>query len=383
MKENIKVAIRKLISPSMRFELRETAAWLKEQLNLARIWNWEFTRLPNRFDSTYKILYLGRKVHREWANSILFDIRNSSDRTQIGANLSSHTVLVSELPIPGALSVPKYLRAIVPLGRPIEEIMAGYDSELRRSLRKHRSSYRMQQVLDISEVGRLNLDMLEPFAIARHGSFAMKLPLERVRRIAMEYGKLDLLLKENEEVGCLLAYSYVYAGKHYWFIDSFGYTEAVFSDPKRLREANSMNTQLGLEWAIENGFDYYDIGLCSARPDDGILKWKRRRGAVPETIGLRGYNPFHIRLPKVGAAQFLWDSPLFAIERRKLTLHLGLPDGLSDDEISKRYREMGFAGLFKVYLHCAKPPGEPLVEILRGFYAHQKSPPIVEIRTSA
>ena len=238
MKENIKVAIRKLISPSMRFELRETAAWLKEQLNLARIWNWEFTRLPNRFDSTYKILYLGRKVHREWANSILFDIRNSSDRTQIGANLSSHTVLVSELPIPGALSVPKYLRAIVPLGRPIEEIMAGYDSELRRSLRKHRSSYRMQQVLDNSEVGRLNLDMLEPFAIARHGSFAMKLPLERVRRIAMEYGKLDLLLKENEEVGCLLAYSYVYAGKHYWFIDSFGYTEAVFSDPKRLREAN-------------------------------------------------------------------------------------------------------------------------------------------------
>ena len=80
----------------------------------------------------------------------------------------------------------------------------------------------------------------------------------------------------------------------------------------------------------------------------------------------------------MGAAQFLWDSPLFAIERRKLTLHLGLPDGLSDDEISKRYREMGFAGLFKVYLHCAKRPGERLLETLRGYYAHQKSPPIVE-----
>ena len=39
---------------------------------------------------------------------------------------------------------------------------------------------------------------------------------------------------------------------------------------------------------------------------------------------------------------------------------------------------MGFAGLFKVYLHCAKQPGERLLETLRGYYAHQKSPPIVE-----
>ena len=202
--------------------------------------------------------------------------------------------------------------------------MAGYDSELRRSLRKHRSSYRMQQALRDDEIEHADREMLQPYATARHGSSANQMPSEMVRRFALEFGRLDLVLLNEEVVACLLAMESIRAGKRYWLLDRFGYAEAVFSDPKRLRETNSMNTHLALEWAIENGFDYYDIGLCFARPDDGLLKWKRRRGAVPETIGLRGYGHFHIRLPKVGAAQFLWDSPLFAIERRKLTLHLGL-----------------------------------------------------------
>jgi hypothetical protein len=352
MQEHVIAIIRKLISPSKRFELRETAAWVREQLNRICFWRWEIAWLLQRDGSTYNNLYVGRKVHREWANNIIFDAKNFSVGTRTGVNLSSRTVVVSEMPIPGSLRVPKFLRAIVPLGRPIETIIADYDSELRRSLRKHRSNYRMRQVLDEAEVKRLDREMLQPFAKARHGNFALQLPFERVRRIAMEYGRLDLLIKGGEEVGCLLAYGYVCAGRKYWFIDSFGYPDAVFSDPKRLRETNSMNTQLGLEWAIENSFDYYDIGLCTARPDDGILKWKRRRGAVPETIGLSGFCPFNIRLPKVSTAQFLWDSPLFAIERRKLTLHLGLPNGPNEEEVANRYREMGFRGLYKVYLHC-------------------------------
>jgi hypothetical protein len=224
--------------------------------------------------------------------------------------------------------------------------------------------------------------MLQPYATARHGSSANQMPSEMVRRFALEFGRLDLVLLDDKVVACLLAMESIRAGKRYWLLDRFGYTEAVFSDPKRLRETNSMNTQLALEWAIENGFDYYDIGLCFARPDDGLLRWKRRRGAVPETIGLRGYGYFHIRLPKVGVAQFLWDAPLFAVERRKLTLHLGLPDGPNDEEVANRYREMGFRGLFKVYLHCAKPPGDHLLEKLHSIYAHQKSPPEVTVISS-
>jgi hypothetical protein len=373
---------RKFLSPSMRFELRENAAWLGEKLDLARIWRWDIVRLPGRFDYRYDILYLGRKAHLKLAK-ILLGLEDETEKKEANQDVPRRKILVSEIPIPGALSVPQYVRAIVPLGRPIEEIMTEYDSELRRSLRKHRSSYRMQQAMSDIEIEHADREMLQPYATARHGSSANQMPSEMVRRFALEFGRLDLVFLGDQVVACLLAMESIRAGKRYWLLDRFGYTEEVFSDPKRLRETNSMNTHLALEWAIQNGFDYYDIGLCFARPDDGLLKWKRRRGAVPETIGLRGYGHFHIRLPKTGAAQFLWDSPLFAIERHKLTLHLGLPDGPNDDEVSKRYREMGFGGLFKVYLHCARPPGETLLKTLRGYYAHQKSPPIVEITLSS
>ena len=93
-------------------------------------------------------------------------------------------------------------------------------------------------------------------------------------------------------------------------------------------------------------------------------------------MGNHGY--FYIRLPKVGAAQFLWDAPLFAVERHNITLHLGLPDGPGDEDAAIHYRKMSFGGLFKVYLHCARPPGERLLETLRNLYTHQKSPPILE-----
>jgi len=73
----------------------------------------------------------------------------------------------------------------------------------------------------------------------------------------------------------------------------------------------------------------------------------------------------------------LWDAPLFAVEHRSLTLHLGLPEGPSDEEVANRYREMGFGGLSKVYLHCARQAGESLLDTLRSRYTHQKIPPVV------
>lgn len=93
---------------------------------------------------------------------------------------------------------------------------------------------------------------------------------------------------------------------------------------------------------------------------------------------MMGYHDhFHVRLPKVGATQFLWNSPLFSAEGKNLTLHLGLPEGLSDDEAIVRYRKMRFGGLSKIYLHCARSAGENLLQTVYGSYAHQKLPPIV------
>ncbi|MDO8989408.1 MAG: GNAT family N-acetyltransferase [Sideroxyarcus sp.] len=370
--------IRKLVSPSTRFELRESAAWLREQLDRACLWRWEIVRLPQRHGSPHEIVYVGRKAHRVELANTLPTISGVFDTNQANATQSSQTVFVSEMPIPGALCVPQFLNTIIPLGRPIEAILAEYDDKLHRSLLKQRLRYHLRQARSTEEVDQAYRDMLHPFAAARHGNSAVQRSSEAVRRSALGYGRLDFLLSEDEVVGCMLGNESVRKGKRYWVTDRCGYPEAVYTDLKRFGEINSINHHLAIEHAIENGFDYCELGRCFANPDNGLLQHKRHRGAKLDMIGLRGYGYFHIRLPRVGAAQFLWDTPLFAVENRKLTLHLGLPDGIDDEEFSKRYRQMGFGGLFKIYLHCARVLGERVPATLHDLYCHQNPPPIVK-----
>lgn len=375
MKPHIRALIRKLISPSTRFKIRKVAAWLQDILGRACFWRWEVVRFKLRNDSPYDVLYIGRKTSRAMAKLLMGAQPHGVDSASTAIE-SNAKVLVSEMPNPGALSVPHYLSAIVPLGRPLEDIIATYNSELRRNLRKTRSRYRMQQALTDEEIERVDREMLQPYAKARHGASAKQLATDEVLRVAKTTGRLDLIMLDDEVVACHLGCVITRDAKRYWSTVRFGYPEAIFSDAKKLREVNSITTFMALEWAIEQGFDYYDIGQCLARPDDGLLEWKRRRGGDVDTLGNHAY--LFVRLPKVGAAQFLWDSPLFAVEDDKLTLHLGLPDGPSEEEIGSRYREMGFGGLFKIYLYCARRPSEVLIDTLRSRYAHLPSPPMVE-----
>jgi hypothetical protein len=345
----------------------------------ACLWRWEIARFRLQKSNDYEVLYVGRKSRREMARLLIggkpeVDTQPGDGPQQSGA--ASHRLLISEMPSAGALYVPHYLSAIIPLGRPLEEIIARYDGELRRSIRKCRPLYRMQQVLTDEAIGKADREMLQPYAQARHGLYAKQFDSQEVVRIAQTVGRLDLIMKGDEVVACHFGCVITRAGKRYWSTLRFGYPEAVFSDPKRLREVNSITTFMALEWAIEQGFDYYDIGQCLARPDDGLLKWKRRRGGDVDTLGNQAY--MFVRLPKTGIAKFLWEFPLFAVEDSKLTLHLGLPDGPSDQEVVDRYREMVFGGLFKIYIYCAKAPGELLLENLRDRYAHFQSPPILE-----
>lgn len=376
MNKYVLTVFQQLVSPSVRYEIRRIASWLREQLGRAHFWNWEVARLSLRAESPYDIIYIGRKAQQDFAMSLLNAARDVDVSLTEGCG-ADRRVIISEIPFPGTLCVPALLSSTVPLGRPIEEITANFHSQLRRELPKKRKGYRMQQVLDSAEIERVDREMLRPYANARHGDDAAQIELGEVKRMAQKYGRLDLLLLGDEVVGCQQGHVIVRAGKRYWSTNRCGYPEAVFSDPKRLRDSNSMNIYLAMEWAIENGFDYYDIGSSLGRPGDGLLEWKRRRGGELDTMGNSVY--FHIRLPKVGVARFLWDAPLFAVERHKLTLHLGLPNGPRDEEFTSRYREMGFGGLFKVYLHCANAPSKCILEMLRNLYAHQKLPPIVEI----
>lgn len=375
MKESIAELMRRLLTPSMRFELRKAVAWLRDILGRACFWRWEIVRFKLREDSLYDILYVGRKTQREFVK-VLLGVQSQAMDGQLKLGKSGRTVVVSEMPTPGALYVPQYLSAVVPLSRSIDEITARYNTELRRNLRKNRLRYRMKQALNDDEIEIADREMLQPYAAARHGSAASQIEAQEVHRVAKVAGRLDLVLLEDEVVACHLGCVVTRAGKRYWSTVRFGYPDVVFSDTKKLREVNSITTFMALEWAIENGFDYYDIGTCLARPDDGLLEWKRRRGGDVDTLGNHGY--LFVQLPRTGAAQFLWEAPLFAVEGKNLTLHLGLPDGPSDEEVANRYREMGFGGLSRIYIHCSRVPGEVLLDTLRSRYAHLKSPPVLE-----
>ncbi|MES2182644.1 MAG: hypothetical protein V4493_11160 [Pseudomonadota bacterium] len=276
--------------------------------------------------------------------------------------------------------MPQTLSTVVPLRRPLSEITASYDANLRR-LRNLRANFSTRQVLAAADIDHIDQAMLRPYATARHDNSAVQIERNNVHKFAQpQFGRLDVVYLGDEAVACNLGRGFMRTGKRYWSSFRFGYPQAVFSDRKRLNEVNAINTYLALEWAIGNGFDYYDLGMSLACPDGGLLHWKRRRKGVLDTLGNHGY--FYVRLPRKGTAQFLWNAPLFAVEYGKLTLHLGIPDGKSDEDILTRYREMGFSGLTKVYLHCQQPISESLVERFRSIYALQKSPPKIVSITS-
>lgn len=88
------------------------------------------------------------------------------------------------------------------------------------------------------------------------------------------------------------------------------------------------------------------------------------------------FKYFYLKLPQTGGAQFLWDTPVFGVEHGKPTLHLGIPEYKTDEEMIARYHEMSYAGLYKVYLNCVKPPSQSFIESIRALYADQETQPL-------
>ncbi|WP_060481055.1 hypothetical protein [Pseudomonas sp. NBRC 111119] len=374
MKKTLTAVARRHLSPSLRYDLRLWASKAGEVVARACFWRWEMSRFRLQPASPYEILYIGRKQQREMAKLLIGGKGHVAQAVDGNSQRDAgQVVVVSEMPTAGALSVPHYLSAVVPLGRALEDITARYDSELRRSIRKHRPLYAMRQATTDEEIAMADRELLRPYATARQGIHAAQFPTEEVFRIAKTVGRLDLITLGDEVIGCHLGCEVVRDGKRYWSTLRFGYCEAVFSDAKRLREVNSITTFMALEWALAQGFDYYDIGLCLARPDDGLLKWKRRRGGDIDSLGNHAY--LFVRLPKKGTADFLWETPLFAVEGNKLTLHLGLPTGASAEQVASRYHEMVFGGLHKIYLYGREEAVQGLEQALQNRYANLQSSP--------
>lgn len=71
MKTQLKAVARKLISPSLRYEIRTVSSTLRDMAGRACFWRWEIARFKLQQASPYEILYIGRKQQREMAKLLI------------------------------------------------------------------------------------------------------------------------------------------------------------------------------------------------------------------------------------------------------------------------------------------------------------------------
>lgn len=357
-----------LVSRSVKYEIKRKINLMKYLVQSYAFWKW---RISHFFLNSAQINYTGNP------NNImqLAGLLGLKDKaTADGSSKVNIQVKITDFPRPNALCVPATLTTLVKLDRRLEDILASYSRSLRRSIQGQRSEYRYETVTSLEKIKEIEALMFKPYADARHEN-AHHLGLDATISLATsEYGRLDVLYCGEDAVGCHLGNSYERKGEKYWYVNRFGYPTNIFNDSKRWGEVNSMNLHLALESAIQNGYDYCDYGTSLARPGAGLIEWKRRRkGFLAEEY----CNYFYVKLPESGSRQFLWDSPLFAIEDKKITLHLGIADAKTDEDIMARYHEMGYRGLSKVYLYCKSELKKTLLQSFRDLYADEDPQPII------
>ena len=365
-------AFKNCVLSSYRFEIRQKKGQFKHFLASLNCFKWQHFSFPLSETNSTTVHYKGRPENK----AMLIALLGADSAISYPSIPSGDKVYVTEHPMRDAICIPFTLITIVKLGRSIEDIVSTYSKSLRRSINSERPNYCYQAIDSVDKVDAIENTMLKPYATARHDVGAAQLEPGVVQKFAQKvHGRLDLLLQGDEEVGCHLGNPYTRKGKRYWHVNRLGYPSSVFLDYKRWGEVNSINLHLALEAAIENGFDYCDYGVSLAKPGHGLIEWKRRRRGFLATHD--NFNYFYMKLPKTGGAQFLWDAPVFGVEGGKPTLHLGIPEGKTEEEMLARYHEMGYGGLYKVYLDCVTPPSAQFVESMRALYADQDTQPLI------
>lgn len=365
-----------MISPSLRYELRESITYLKELRSRLGLWNWELKKISPQSGKSNSILYLGRRNQREMT-LLLLGVESNLEQVDSSKYESKNKVVICEMPFPGAICVPNYLSTVLPLDRPIEELILRMNKDKLRFYRKNRESYHFRPLLEDEEIEQIDQTMLRPYAANRYGEGAAQLEMPLIKKLARDIGAFILVYFNNEEIACYVGSDFNRKDKRYWRGVRSGYPEKVFSDSKVFGQTNSMNTFLEIEWISQKGFDFYDIGISLARPNDGVIQWKRAYRGHLDTM--ENYTYFYVCPPKVNTCQFFWETPLFGLEHKKIVLHLGKPNSTTDDDFIHSLRQMGFGGLSTVYLHCEHSPSDNIQTALKNIYAHLDCPPQIKL----
>ncbi|HSI24909.1 MAG TPA: hypothetical protein VK952_04750 [Methylotenera sp.] len=362
-----------IVGLSIIYALKAKKNQFKALVQLACLWRYRLVMFTHSKFSQTKFYYFGLKAHRDMAFRLL-----GLDAGHAVSEGIKQRAFISQIPIPGSIRIPHYLTSLIPLkNRSLDEILIELDKGKRKLINKEASDFSLQQVTDINEVARLNQEMLMPYASHRHGKGAYQLPWKMVMKMALNQGALYLLLEKEREVGCVIGCDFFCNNEHCWNSIREGFPSFIFDDiPSRTKKSIIM-IYLEIELALNNGYDYYDLGHSQAFAESGALHHKRTYGAK---LNARGdYNFFYFRLPKHMAAKFYWEKPVFAVEGKAVVLHLGLPDGVSADEVAERYRLLNYDGLNKVHLHCDSAPSNAHTEAVEKIYSHQKSPPALKV----
>jgi len=358
--------------------VRESLGWIIGFIQRCALWSWEFHASKLDLDNKTNIVYIGRKKQRDLAMQLL-GINKTDNKVNALAALNSDSVIVSEFSFPNSMCVPIVLSTIVGLDqtKSFESSIEKINKNRSRFYRKNRHSYRLKQVYEDSDIDFVNEKMFRPYAAARHGDSVSHLSRNEIAKMARYTGALNLLYFNDEIVGCHIGKEIVRNGKRYWRSIRAGYPEHVYSESIRFGEINNMNNFLEMEWTFNQGFDFFDLSISLARPLSSVLQWKRSYRGLLSFIG--NYSYFHISPPKHQESTFFWHSPLFSKENGALSLHIGIPSTVSNDEAIEYITAMKFGGLANVYLHCQKTPDIKVMDHLMSLYQQFESKPNVKI----
>ncbi len=360
---------------STRFAMSERQKRLKALLGTCALWNYIACKVDWSRISSAGFWFIGRKAHLDLAG-VIFS-QSQSDSNEPIPHSGSGRVIISELPFPGSYCIPHYLSTILKLSNSIESQIKAVDKNKYRIYKNERATFSTRLVTDIDEIKRLQKTMLEPYALERYGSAVAQLTDEEVIKMATQTGAFHLVCEGDAEVACHIGSRYECDGKLHWLSVRAGYPKHVYSDSKAYGRVNAIDVFLEIEWAISQGYDYFDLSISLANPENGVLQWKRKlRGRLSLK---ENYEYFYIKPPSGSEPEFFWETPLISVKRGQLILHLGWPASQDEDAVLSRYKQMGFDGLAKVNLYTQMQPSDVMLEKLLHLYRYANTKPTINI----
>lgn len=367
--DSLRTLGRLLVPQAVRSETRRLGARLEAVVPLAQLWRWEVATLCR--GRPYEVLYVGVRDQRPSTSAMLN--LDPLEAAPARPRASDTTVVVTAARLPEAIRVPRRLQLTVPLGRPLDEVLRHFDAPVIRRLAVLRHTFWSRQAKDPNELEWLMDTMVEPFTRQCWGDELPPIDREQVRRIALGEGRCDVLFRDRAIVGCRLGFPRLLGDSRYWCQWLQGYSPQLLADPKRLDDLCSMNAFMDLEHAMGAAYNYYDMGSSISQPLDPDVQWKRARGGLP--VAMHTHQWLSVVLPRRGAAQFLWDAPLFGSDRGHLGVWVGLPAERSDDELVERCRPLRFDGLKRLHLYTEREVSPALLDAIRAHFSACVEPP--------